>query len=33
MMARRGIAACNSEWLLVAAAHNLRKLHVNRLNR
>jgi transposase len=33
MMSRRGIAACNSEWLLVAAAHNLRKLHVNRVNR
>ncbi len=33
MMSRRGIAACNSEWLLVAAAHNLRKLHVNRLSR
>ena len=33
MMSRRGIAACNSEWLLVAAAYNLRKLHVNRLSR
>jgi hypothetical protein len=30
MMSRRGIAACSSEWLLVATAHNLRKLHVNR---
>ena len=32
-MSRRGIAACNSEWLLVAAAHNLRKLHTHRTNR
>lgn len=32
-MSRRGISACSSEWLLVAAAHNLRKLHVNRLGR
>ena len=32
-MSRRGTAPCNSEWLLVAAAHNLRKLHVNRLSR
>jgi transposase len=30
MMSRRGITACSSEWLLVATAHNLRKLHVNR---
>jgi transposase len=30
MMSRRGIAACHSEWLLVATAHNLRKLHLNR---
>jgi transposase len=29
-MSRRGITACSSEWLLVATAHNLRKLHVNR---
>jgi Transposase DDE domain len=33
MRSRQGIAACSSEWLLVAAAHNLRKLHVNRLSR
>ena len=33
MMSRRGITACSSEWLLVAAAHNLRKLHINRLGR
>ena len=33
MMSRRGISACSSEWLLVATAHNLRKLHVNRLSR
>ena len=32
-MSRRGISACSSEWLLVAAAHNLRKLHLNRLGR
>jgi hypothetical protein len=32
-MSRRGISACSSEWLLVATAHNLRKLHVNRLSR
>jgi hypothetical protein len=29
-MSRRGIAVCSSQWLLGAAAHNLRKLHVNR---
>jgi transposase len=29
-MSRRGIAACSSEWLLIATAHNLRKLHMNR---
>jgi hypothetical protein len=33
MMSRRGIAACSSEWLLIAAAHNLRKLHVDRHSR
>jgi transposase len=33
MMSRRGITACSSEWLLVATAHNLRKLHVNRRSR
>jgi IS5 family transposase len=32
-MSRRGIAACSSEWLLVATAHNLRKLHLNRRSR
>src|SRR6266702_2853379 len=26
-MSRRGFDACKSEWLLVCAAHNLRKLH------
>jgi len=33
MMSRRGISACSSEWLLIAAAHNLPKLHLNRLSR
>jgi DDE family transposase len=33
MMSRRGIAACSSEWLLIATAHNLRKLHVDRHSR
>jgi hypothetical protein len=33
MMSRRGIAACSSEWLLIATAHDLRKLHVNRRSR
>jgi IS5 family transposase len=32
-MSRRGITACSSQWLLVATAHNLRKLHVNRRSR
>jgi hypothetical protein len=27
MMSRRGLPACQSEWLLACAAHNLRKLH------
>src|SRR5205809_2038825 len=27
MMSRRGLTACQSEWLLACAAHNLRKLH------
>jgi len=27
MMSRRGLAACENEWLLACAAHNLRKLH------
>jgi Transposase DDE domain len=31
MMSRRGLAACESEWLLACAAHNLRKLHRHRL--
>jgi len=31
MMSRRGFAACESEWLLAATAHNLRKLHRHRL--
>ena len=31
MMSRRGHAACESEWLLACAAHNLRKLHRHRL--
>ena len=26
-MSRRGLPACESEWLLACAAHNLRKLH------
>lgn len=28
-MSRRGISACQSEWLLAATAHNLRKLHTH----
>jgi septum formation inhibitor MinC len=32
-MSRRGITACSSEWLLIATAHNLRKLHTNRPSR
>jgi transposase len=31
MMSRRGFSACESEWLLAATAHNLRKLHRHRL--
>jgi len=31
MMSRRGFTACQSEWLLACAAHNLRKLHRHRL--
>ena len=27
MMSRRGLTACESEWLLASTAHNLRKLH------
>ena len=30
-MSRRGFGACQSEWLLAATAHNLRKLHSHRL--
>jgi transposase len=30
-MSRRGLAACESEWLLACAAHNLRKLHQHRI--
>jgi transposase len=30
-MSRRGLAACESEWLLACAAHNLRKLHRHRV--
>ena len=29
-MSRRGFTACESEWLLACAAHNLRKLHRHR---
>jgi hypothetical protein len=27
MMSRRGLVACENEWLLACAAHNPRKLH------
>jgi len=30
-MSRRGLTACESEWLLACTAHNLRKLHRHRL--
>jgi transposase len=30
VMSRRGLAACENEWLLACAAHNLRKLHRHR---
>jgi transposase len=30
MMSRRGLTACESEWLLASTAHNLRKLHRHR---
>ena len=33
MMSRRGFTACESEWLLACAAHNLRKLHRHRAER
>jgi hypothetical protein len=31
MMSRRGLVACESEWLLACAARNLRKLHRHRV--
>jgi hypothetical protein len=31
MMSRRGLAACENQWLLACTAHNLRKLHRYRL--
>ena len=30
MMSRRGLTACENEWLLACTAHNLRKLHKHR---
>jgi hypothetical protein len=30
-MSRRGLAACEREWLLACTAHNLRKLHRHRI--
>ena len=30
MMSRRGLTACENEWLLASTAHNLRKLHRHR---
>ena len=30
MMSRRDLTACENEWLLACAAHNLRKLHRHR---
>ena len=30
-MSRRGLDACESEWLLACTAHNLRKLHRHRI--
>jgi hypothetical protein len=30
-VSRRGLIACESEWLLACAAHNLRKLHRHRV--
>jgi transposase len=32
IMSRRGFTACESEWLIAATAHNLRKLHAHRLS-
>jgi hypothetical protein len=31
-MSQRGYTACQSEWLLACAAHNLRKLHRHRMD-
>jgi hypothetical protein len=31
LTSRRGFTACENEWLLACAAHNLRKLHRHRL--
>jgi transposase len=31
IMSRRGLAACENEWLLACVAHNLRKLHRHRM--
>jgi Transposase DDE domain len=31
MMSRRGLGACESEWLLACTAHNLGKLHRHRV--
>jgi len=31
MISRRGLAACESEWLLACTARNLRKLHRHRV--
>jgi len=31
VMSRRGLSACESEWLLACTAHNLRKLHRHRM--
>jgi transposase len=33
MMSRRGLTACQSEWLLACTVHNLRKLHRHRIER
>jgi transposase len=33
MMSRRGLDACQNEWLLACTAHNLRKLHRHRAER
>ena len=31
MMSRRGLAACESQWLLACTARNLRRLHWHRI--